>query len=313
MSHHRHTGRVLPRQHTAYPALAMIVLCVGVLIGGLSHIANAESGADSFAVNASLPGPPPATPATITSPVQGKHFRAAPITVSGTCPLETYIELIRNGLTGGVALCDGSGRYSIRTDLFSGTNVLQAQAYSQTNLPGPVSAPITVFYDDPVIVRLGPLIIKSSFRYTSHYIGDAASYQLSIEGGRGPYAINVDWGDGSQQIISIPSSGAFSLSHSYQKASVYHGSFPIIITAVDALGNKTSLELLAIVSSRPAQPSGISGFGSTSGDSGLSLHNLLNYIWPTYGVTVLMLASFWLGERQEVKILRHKPGRTRHV
>ena len=101
LSHHRHSGRRLPHSHTSYPALAMLLLVVGVLLGNTSHAANALTltGSGDYVVTAAYLGPPPATAATIDSPIDGAHVKATPVTVSGSCPSDTYVTLTRNGVT----------------------------------------------------------------------------------------------------------------------------------------------------------------------------------------------------------------------
>jgi len=321
LTHRRHTGKLLPHRSTSYPVLGMILLCLGVLLSSWTHLVSA----DNYDVHASVPGLPPTIAATITSPSDGTHVAATPLTVTGTCPLGSYVSLYRNNLFSGVALCAANGAYSLTTDLFVGANQLQARVYSQTDLPGPVAAPTTVYYDPPAntgvagsssgstnskvaaadnVPPAAALVLKSNFTYQGFYVGDPVSYQVSIDGGQAPYAIAVDWGDGQHTLLSRASSGEFDLTHTYQAAGGYHGSYPIKVSATDAKGQQTNLQLLTIVN---AQPSAVSSQLTTTGIGGKSaLQQALRYIWPSYGVTVLLVSSFWLGERYEFGLLRPK-------
>lgn len=349
---HRHTGHVLPRHTTSYPTLLMIVLCVGVLLFHWTQVVSAAN--QSYTVHASVPGPPPSTAATIDSPADGSQFTSTPITVSGTCPDGTYEGLTRNGFSSGVALCDATGHYQITTDLFPGVNQLITYDYSFTDAQGPASNMISVTYTPPppppVSTGNGgsssggstsgaagssktpynpsspsaygipePLVLKSHFTFLGFYVGQPATWQINIEGGTGPYAIDAEWGDGKQQLYSQADAGTVALQHTYDRTGGYHGSYVVKITATDAQGDQTFLQLLAIISPQPksvaattGQPSNWGGLGHFF--SSFNFSHALGYAWSAYGMVLLMLISFWLGERREVLLygrLRHK--RPRHA
>lgn len=343
--HRRHTGRILPRQTTSYPTLAMILLCLGVFLVNWTSLVKAAfpgSISNDYVVHASVPGPAPSQPATIDLPVNGTTFTSTPITVSGSCPLSTYETLYRNGFFSGVVLCNATGRYELSTDLFSGTNQLQVRDFSQTDLPGPLSNTVTVVYDRytrPGVTNSGsssgtatnsnnnptinhptspiaaaePLIFKSMFAYSGHYVGDPTTWQLDIEGGTAPYAISVDWGDGNHDLISRPRPGSFSLDHVYKRAGGYKGSYVTKFSASDTNGEKTFLQLLAIVNNPVGAVShNTGGAGSTNSTPGY-LAKIMKYIWPSYGLVLLMLASFWLGERREFQHLKPRYKKARHA
>jgi hypothetical protein len=363
LSHPKHTGHVLPRSKTSYPILAMIVLCVGVLLAGMSQFASAAtSGTGDYVVDASVPGPPPTVAATIDNITDGAHFTSQPQTVSGSCPLNSYVKLYRNGFFSGVSECDASGQWTLTTALFAGANQLAAKDYSYTDQAGPTQTPITVYYDAPAntsgsgsdsgsgqnqtttnsngsetvtsnpstnasstsgmgavtsttngsVTAVGePLVIKTDFSYQGVFVGNALSWQIDVEGGQTPYGINIDWGDGTQQVLSRALSGLFTISHTYTRPGGYHGSYPVKISVGDAAGTQSFLQLLAIVNDHPSG-GGNGFFGSSSGGSSLGgsifssggISHVLKYAWPSYGVTVLMVGSFWLGEVQELKRVR---------
>ncbi len=311
IAHSRHTGHITPHRTTSYPVLAMILLIVGVLMYGWSGMVNAvQYGPESghYVVRTSVKGTAPTTKPTIIKPNNGSHFTETPITVSGSCQVETYVVLYRNGVFSGVGQCLEDGTYSIRTDLFVGPNKLQVRVFSPTDQAGPYSDVRTVYYDplkqmvsDPDI--RDPLLLKSQFRYQGYYTGQPSSWDLSISGGTPPFAISVDWGDGKTDLVSKASIGDFNLEHIYQTAGGYKGSYNIQVTAKDARNAQTSLQLLAIINN----PNGAtSTTGSTS--SGVtdpnSYEHLLKYAWSGYAAALLMLVSFWLGEVREKQLLR---------
>jgi hypothetical protein len=231
----------------------------------------------------------------------------------------------------GVALCSPTGTYSIQTDLFSGLNQIQVRDFSLTDVPGPVSNIINVTYEPPAqpstpqtsnssatgaISKAGtaPLILKTNFVFQGYFRGESAPLDLSVEGGTPPYAIDVSWGDGQRSLASRAVAGEFTLEHKYQKAGGYKGSYPVIVTASDATGRQTYLQLLSIINDPPAAAA-----GSTTTPPTISLltgtpdwlRHVVRYIWPGYGILLLMLTSFWLGERRELHALRPGLRRTR--
>lgn len=352
---HKHTGHLIHRRTTSYPILVMILLCVGVFLASWTRFVTADSFvypspvSNSYSVRASVPGPPPSVAATIASPTEGEVFTSQPITVKGSCPIDTYVTLYRNGAFSGVALCNLAGAYQIQTGLFPGNNKLEVRDFSLTDVAGPLSNAVNVTYNPLVpatppstgaetpespsgqpnsssttnkagpVVNGEPLIFKTTYEYEGHYVGNTSIWQLDIEGGTAPYAISVDWGDGSHSLISRAKAGSFSVDHIYKKVGGYRGSFVTKFTASDADGAQTYLQLLAIVNNPPTGGSSSSnpklqyGFGSGStssngnniggdhagGTSSNYVLTLIKYIWPSYGLVLLLLFCFWLGERRE--------------
>lgn len=321
LSHRTHTGRMLPHAHTSYPALAMVMLCVGVLMGGLNQVSKAAP-PDDIVVTARLLGQAPATAATIDTPTDGSGYSTKPIIVSGTCPADTYIELIRNGIASGVALCQPDLTYSLSTDLFDGANALQAQVYNTTDVPGPVSSSVTVFYNRPAPAgssaqpqsirssaapSKSPLLLQTDFTFTGHYVGETVTFEFTVSGGQSPYAISVTWGDGSTKLLTIEKSGLFKVEHVYQKAGPDSGSYTVGVKVADAAGNETVLQTITQITDRP----GTATAGSADGEAGrsslfpsFSAEAIKSIIWSAYSLVAVMVFSFWLGERHEVKMLK---------
>lgn len=335
--HRRHTGHVTPHRTTSYPVLAMLLLITGVFLVGWTRFvsANTVDLSGDYTVTVSVPGPPPSQPATIDSPSDGATFTQVPITVSGSCPINTYETLYRNGAFSGVALCDPVGHYQLQTSLFPGANQLQVRDFSQTDVPGPLSNLVTVHYNPPQPVAPPstgsgsnpsttnssgpavygePLILKTKFTYEGHYTGSNTNWQLDIEGGTAPYAVSVDWGDGQHTLISRKAAGSFTVGHVYKHPGTgYRGSYVTKFSASDSQDEQTFLQLMAIVNNPPgaAVASGTSGH-QTSGPLGSGetvrsyVLTLMKYIWPTYLIAVLLLVSFWLGEQREYQRLKSR-------
>lgn len=326
LTRHPHTGHVIERRHTSYPVLFFMLLLIGVFMAGWTiRVSAGVSKSGSYDVHVRVPSPPPSLPAPITSPSGGVHFKAVPITVTGTCQTDTYVELFRNNVFSGVASCTADGTYSIQTDLFAGGNTLHTQDFSFTDTPGPLSDSVTVYYDAPTPPpgnegggksggstggtsgpsgggstgqpSVSPLLLKAVFVYHGYYTGQPAARQLDIEGGTAPYALNIDWGDDTSSLLTRTKAGSFSLQHTYVRHGSYHGYFTVKVRASDAAGNQTYLQLLAIINDPPATAA--TAHPAPPAGTANPFNQYLKYIWPTYGIALLMLASFWLGERQE--------------
>ena len=337
--HSRHTGHIRSHHTTSYPMLAMIVLCVGVFLSSWTRAVTADA---SYNVHVRVAGPAPTVAATISSPSDGSRFSDVPVTVTGTCPTNTYVSLFRNNVFSGVSLCDGTGNWQVSTDLFVGVNQLIARDYNFTDIAGPDSSPITVNYQPPVVETpptetptstvsqspssasgvsgssANPLLLKTDFTFVGYYVDKPSSWEFGITGGTAPYAIEVEWGDGTRELVSRPKAGPVSLTHIYHKAGGYHGSYTVKISTTDAAGNQTFLQLLVIINDPPTK--NVAGSLQSSGGGGGiaalasgSLNRLIKYVWPSYGLVVLMLLSFWLGELREIKNLKPRPRKIRHA
>jgi hypothetical protein len=304
---------------------------------------------DSYTVHASVPGPAPTTGATIDSPAGGTRFSEKPIIVSGSCPVDAnggYVSLYRNNFYSGTAICDAGGNYQLSIDLFAGANQLVARVFNFTDVAGPDSSVVTAYYDPPIppviveetpstspkskpatqgfsvnsapasgspLTAVAPLSLSTDFAIRGYYVGQQTIWQLDLEGGTAPYALAIDWGDGSNGIVSRGSTGPTRLTHTYEKPGGYHGSYIVKFTVTDADGNQTFLQLLVVVNSHQLSPVGRTSQSGGSGFSSGVLHFLGRYIWPSYGLVLLMLLSFWLGERREHQILKPRLRRPRHA
>lgn len=330
LSHSSYTGKRLPKQHTSYPFLMFLLLCLGVFMYGLSLTAHAAD----VSVTASTDGPPPPSPAVITSPSENDRFTSLPTTVKGTCPATFLVKLYRNNVFSGAALCAADNTFQIQTDLFEGPNDLQARIFNGINEEGPTSPAIRVYYDKPAVPvttpdstisianptsqatpstsSLPPLIIKADNLLKGYYIGDEISWPLDIVGGKEPYALSIDWGDGNTSIFSRKQSGEFSIHHIYSAPGPKQDSYIIKLVASDVNDNKTYLQLTVIIHDRSNVASAIPGSttGLTNGKTGLPS---LKMLWPVYGVTTLMAISFWLGQQGVLTTprLRLKPPKPR--
>lgn len=415
--------RPIHKRIMLHPASVFMLLCVGVFLVGWTL----KTFAENLTVTASVLAPLPSQAAIITKPVQQIHYTTSSITVSGTCPVNNYIKLYRNGIFSGTTICSSLGSFTLLTDLSFGTNLLQAKVFNITNNEGPKSDVITVWYDKPALksvpkhltiqnklvvssidnvsvvtglvhrISVSPTVrgtgppnsliiatfhstpttcktyadangdwsctLASKLPYGNHTVDNVAitpagetltyptldlnasgsvvslqpvekpnpaftinytyayqvytsdkqySWNFSLNNGVGPYAITIDWGDGSGSTIPRNDTSAFQVNHTYELVGITKNNYTIIIKAVDSAGSATSMQLPALVTTDGTQ------FTAMLMTQGGAYQSLLNFtkrwlwvVWPFYLVVLLMTTSFWLGEREEyIKIInsarRHK-------
>jgi hypothetical protein len=297
-----------------FPLVIFILLCTGVYLAAWTFNAHA----DDIIVNAIVKGKPINSPAVITSPSEGAHFSAVPITVTGSCPAEAaYVEIFRNGFMSGSAICSSGGTFEILTDLFIGANKLEIHSFNVTDDEGPVSAAVNVVYTPPHPSQPGlqtgssspggqtsPLQLKTAFIYKGYYVGQEVQWPLEISGGTAPYALNVDWGDGQSSIISRQAAGQFFIKHTYKVPGGFHGNFKIKVQASDVDGGYTYLQFFVIVN--PKTAANIGSIYSKGPPTLGGLHDWVWAAWPAYAAVVLMVISFKLGEGEEFRVLRKR-------
>ena len=301
ISHRRHSGRLLPHEYTSYIPLAVLLVVVGVLLTVSSvYAGDPPPQASSVSLTGEMPAPPPQTGATITSPSASQHFGTSPVTVSGTCPSNTLVEIYKNDIFAGSAPCTGSGTFSFDVDLLIGQNILIARVYDALNQPGPDSAPVTTYYDalpaqgSPLAALSfggSQLILNTDAVYRGTFPGQALTMPIDIMGGTPPYAVNILWGDTTNKIVPRNNDVTFDVSHTYMKAGVYQ----IILQGSDSAGRIAYLTVAAIVNGQPG--------AVTSTTTKTPGTNPLLALWPLYTIAATMLISFWLGEVREKRIL----------
>ncbi len=303
--HHRHTGRLRPHEHTSYVSLAIIVLIVAVILMfftfsevafGSTPYTGPEAG--SVGLTGVMPAKPPTTAATITSPTNGQHFKTSPITITGTCPKDTLVEIDKNNIFAGSVPCDSNNTFNIKIDLLFGKNILIAQVYDALNQAGPASSSVTVYYDssiphpDPLTsINLDgiQLLLSTNAVYRGTFPGQMLNVPITILGGTPPYAVNVEWGDTENKVIPRSNNLTFNAAHVYNKP----GTFGITLQATDSVQRTAFLTVAAIVNGQPSV---------VAGSKPLQAGKLF-VLWPLLAIAATMVASFWFGEKREKRIL----------
>lgn len=308
----------LHKRIVLHPISLFFLLCIGVVMAGMTF----HSFADSYTVTAKVSAPLPTSAASITSPTDQAHVSTEVVTVSGTCPADTYIKLYRQDIFSGMQVCGPSDTvFNIDVTLQPGANDLYTRVFNLTDDEGPQSATVTVWYDVPAQPSTGSsppssyptagttapdlAIVTEAYQYQVYEAGHLITWILRLEGGTPPYTIIIDWGDGTTTVTSQNDNGPFEISHSYLPQVKGDKIYVIKLAATDAKGVKTLMQLSVVVKATgaPVVPGGTVD-NSSSGNS-TSLPTWLKFAWPTYVIVSLMALSFWLGERQEVFTLFH--------
>ena len=305
---HEHTAKIRPHSHTSYAGLTFVLVLVGILLLGSSWAASAAVPAvnpqtGSVGLSGTVRGPAPTVAAVVVTPRDNSRTNSTPVTVAGTCPINTFVSITKNAVFGGATPCLDDGTYSLQIDLFDGANVLAAEDTDALGQSGPASPTIHIFYDAPSL-SLGGAVGRQLFIEASSTVqgGDPAqelARSATIVGGVGPYAISWDWGDNQTSLLSQANDGVITGKHSYARA----GTYRVILRVTDAQGNSAFLQMVTVINGP------VDAAGSNKGNGLGSLGGALLGAWPLYVMALLMVIFFWLGERREV----HKLARRRSL
>lgn len=306
--HYSHTGKLRPHEHTSYLPLGILLFIVGNILVGYTSFAALPPQSSSVAVSGIVPANPPTVGAVIQKPEDGQSFSESPITVSGTCPPGTVVEVFKNNIFAGSSVCEANGTFSLAVDLLIGQNTLMAKVYDALNQAGPPSNERRVTYNGIPLQSAGlaplgfgitdQLLINTDAVFRGVFPNQDMSVPVSIIGGGAPYALNIQWGDATNSVYSRNNSTVFNAGHVYKKA----GTYQLSIQATDTAGRIAFLSVAVIVNGQPD----IAAAGSTSTPRDASLLTAVLLSWPLYAATVGMLISFWLGEIREKRLLlRH--------
>jgi hypothetical protein len=311
LSHHRHTGKRLEHRHTSWGLLVLIMVATTAIMGFTAKVALADdiTLSGNISVNAKIPGPPPTDPAVIDSPLSGQDFTSSRITLSGTCPDGTIVQIYKNSIFAGAIDC-ADDKFTLEIDLLRGSNILIAKVIDSLDQYGPDSAPVTVTYTVPTLpdissgstssssviemqrkaysqaLNLPQMLITTEANYQGILKNKLLQLKLIISGGQTPYAVYIDWGDGQPELLSQANAGNFVASHTYKAI----GRYKIKIKAADSLSSQSFVQTVVIVYGENTAPISAIKFIDDYADN-------LFFVWPMYLFVFIAVTFFWIGER----------------
>ena len=269
-----------------------------------AQVTNPQSG--SIGLQGTIPTDPPDTGATISFPSNGQSFDSSPITVRGICPADLLVKIFDNQIFVGSTVCTSGGTFELEIDLFSGRNALIARVFDSLDQPGPDSNTVNITYASPQSnTGVEQLVLTSNFATRGADPNTDLVWPLALAGGIGPYAISIDWGDGSNEVQTLDLAGNFNITHVYAQPGVY----TVIVKAADSQEQEDTafLQLVAIVNG-PAQSGsgGEGGDGTGEGDGARTGIRTQFVIWPVYMMLFFAVSTFWIGRRYELRRIRTK-------
>lgn len=259
-----------------------------------------EQKSGSVGLQGTISSSPPTRGATISVPGNGAAFSTVPITVSGICPTGLLVKIFSNNVFVGSTYCNG-GSYSVQVNLFSGRNDLVARVYDALDQAGPDSNLVSVTFNDAQFAAYGTRVtLTSVFALRGAPPNQLLTWPIVLSGGVGPYAISVDWGDGSPtDLFSQDSTGSITLKHTYKTAGLYQ----VLVKATDKNGGTAFLQLVA-------QATG-AGQDTVKKASDNSVVKTQVIWWPVLLMLPLIVAAFWVGRRHELYTLRKRLEKSR--
>lgn len=235
-------------------ALAFIIQ---FLIFGSSAQATVGPISRSIFINSIVYGPAPTVAPTIDQPANGSNFSNNLVLLSGTCLANLQVKVFKNNVFAGSTLCSTSSTYEMQISLFEGKNDLIARIYDNLDQPGPDSNLVSVYYNPPAaptqpitqkqqqaLIQISQFTISYDYSVNTAYERKTFKLPFQVIGGTGPYAVAIDWGDGTSDIYQYDQAGSYAPEHTYKKS----GNYVIKINGTDKSNQKAYLQTLVFVS-----------------------------------------------------------------
>ena len=283
-----------------YSLILAVSICVTPAGPVAAQSSGQQSGSGTTGIQGTIPSPPPKTAATIASPSSGRTYQSTPIDVSGLCTTGLLVKLFSNNIFVGAVQCD-KGSYSIKIDLFGGENTLVARVYDALDQAGPDSNSVTVNFQDATFAAFAQRVsLTSNYAKKGADIGTQLTWPIIISGGTAPYALSVDWGDGTAtDLRSVSFAGTYDITHTYKTAGIYR----VIVKATDKVGSTAFLQLVGVGNGAATQ----GGSSSSTSSGGSNSDTKYIYIWwPVMLLIPFAIVAFWVGRRFEVVAIHRR-------
>lgn len=243
-------------------------------------------------------------------------------TLTGIAPPYSYVVIIiHSNFYTCTTYANAQGYWScqVPSDLPSEIHTVNVSAKTPqgSDLSYPTFTIKVINASPPKVTVPSPFHITSSYTYKVETVGQTVSYNIHMTGGTAPYAYTIQWGDGKTSTMVRQTADDFTISHKYSWVNASLASEIVRVQAIDASGQSSTLQLDALIRN-PAYHSVVANITKSSGLWGLFGHTRpwLWILWPGYVIVILLVFSFWLGEREELAILlggkRRPPLKVKH-
>ena len=287
-------------QRIIYTLILAVGLCMARVVGERERgTPPGQTGPPGIQGTTSTPPPTPA--ATIASPSSGRTFQSTPIDVSGLCTTGLLVKMFSNNIFIGSVMCE-KGSYSIKVDLFGGENALIARVYDSLDQAGPDSNTVTVTFQDATFSAFAQrMSLTSNYAKKGANVGTQLTWPIVISGGTAPYALSIDWGDGSALgLRSVSFAGTYDITHTYKTAGIYR----VIVKGTDKAGSTAFLQLVGVGNGEASSDSGSSSSSSSGGSN--SETRYIYIWWPVMLLIPFAIVAFWVGRRFEVVAIHRR-------
>lgn len=299
----RHTAKKISHTHTSYRGLILVLIVFSFAFIFVQNLAVKAD--DTITVTASVPAPLPTIPPVITSPTDNSKIFTSTVMVSGICQILTppsIIALYRGDTFLGSGSCSKNGTFATRIDLVEGPNVITPKSFNVFGTAGLVGSPVTIFYNslNPVVDNFS---LTTDMPFVTYRVNKQFKWSVDISGGKEPYKLFVNWGDGTDELVKVPSPGRVFLFHEYANIKQY----TIRATAIDNTGSERSLEVLALTLEAPKK------------SEVLGITHQLNWLKDIPTIYVLLVSIFialiafrmtpWLVSRHWIEVFDSRFGK----
>ncbi len=150
------------------------------------------------------------------------------------------------------------------------------------------------------------MLITSQYARRAAAPNQVLEWPVIISSGLGPYALSVDWGDGTPtELLSQPFAGVINFRHTYKSSGVYRVTFKV----ADTNGTTGYLQVVAVITGaiegKTGSANGVNGSGSGDDNKTIVTRQEIAW-WPMTIMIVPAFLTFWLGRRYELSALRKR-------
>ncbi len=222
--------------------------------------------ADSLDVSAQVEATLPNVVPDITTPGDNSVQVSDAVVISGTCPVvvpSLVVVLVRDNQTIGTGVCESTGTFRILVGLVLGENVIYPRFMTVTGQISGYGDPIHLTYRPKQVLTPADttsnatqvpgaskngLAIDFSYDFVQAISHTKTNLQVNIRGGKPPYRLIVQWGDGFTKEYTFNEPGLQTITHIY--AALAEGQSKILLTLIDANGFSIKSERALLTSEK---------------------------------------------------------------